>query len=66
MPNTTIEALQSAIIKIILYFDVFDYPLNKREIHAYLGVFCVENDLENALLSLENNKILTQKKDFYF
>ena len=61
----TFTPLETAIIKIILYFDVFDYPLNKPEIHAYLGVSCQESELENALSSLENNKIICQKANFY-
>ena len=65
MPNT-FTALESAIIKIILYFDIFDYPLNKREIHAYLSVFCTENELENTLSLLKTNKIIISNENYYF
>ena len=63
--TNTFTPLESAIIKVILYFDIFDYPLNKREIYIYLNVFCTQDEVESTLLSLENSRILYQKATFY-
>jgi len=54
------------IIQVIVFFDLFDYPLTKEEIWQNIDIKCDLKDIEN-ILSLEKiNKQLSHKDGFYF
>ena len=58
------ESLSSAIKKIIVFFDLFDYPLTVFEIYTYLEDKYSLDDIFSALKSLET--VFENKHDFYF
>ena len=61
------QDLEKAILKTIIYFDIFNYPLTLPEIHQWLGMKIDSGDLKNILEQSEflRNKI-SRKEGFYF
>jgi hypothetical protein len=55
-----------AIIKVVAYYDVFNYPLTKKEILENLGDSFIESTFEDTLNSLIQKKVLRTQDDFYF
>jgi hypothetical protein len=55
-----------AIIKVVAYYDVFNYPLTKKEILENLGDLVVDSIFESSLNSLIQKKVLRTQDDFYF
>ena len=55
-----------AIIKVVAYYDVFNYPLTKKEILENLGNSVVESIFESSLNSLIQKNIIKTQDDFYF
>jgi hypothetical protein len=55
---------QAEIIKTVLYFDVFNYPLTKDELFENSAVTIAKESFLIALDWLLNQNILTQKDDF--
>ena len=53
------------IIKIIVFFDIFDYPLTAKEIWQNINLECSLQNIEN-ILSSSNIKQLSHKDGFYF
>src|ERR1700755_343307 len=58
-------ALRSSIIRILAYFDLFDYPLSAREIHFFLDKEVPEGELRDELEALVREKYLFLPGDFY-
>jgi hypothetical protein len=59
--------LQSDILKTLLYFDIFDFPLRLPEIHQFLPSNSVaKSDLRTACLSYPLNETIAAKGDYYF
>ncbi len=56
-------SLREAIIKTIVFFDLFEYPLTPLEISNYLDR---RINLEEITLFLNNSNIISQKNGFYF
>lgn len=57
------SSLETAIIKTVAYFDIFDYPLTAFEIWQYLGE---ASDLYSIQQALENNTLPLEKKWGFF
>jgi hypothetical protein len=58
--------LSQSIIKTLLYYDVFTYPLKAQEIYHYLDRNSVSiHDVTNQLEKLKAEKIIFQYEDFY-
>lgn len=53
------------VIRTILYFDIFNYPLKLKEIQRFLGVKISSEDLEDILESLVIRKYIF-RQDIYF
>ncbi len=60
-----ISELQIAIIKTVLYFDVFDYPLNLQELYEHVGRGRDYNHFETQCLQLVEEGFLIQQNDLY-
>jgi hypothetical protein len=59
-------ALRQHIIKVLLYYDIFHYPLKSNEIFRFLGTYSVsEKDVVHSLHNLMEDGVLFRYKDFY-
>lgn len=61
-----VSAIQNSILRTILYFDVFNYPLTKKEIFENLDFETTIFECENELDELVKNGLVGTKDDFYF
>ncbi len=59
--------MEKVIIKTIVYYDIFDFPLKAWEVHKWLyKKKAILTDVEKNLRKLEKKKILIKKNDHYF
>lgn len=58
-------AFRSSIIRILAYFDLFDYPLSAQEIHFFLDKEVPEDELTAELEVLVQEKCLFRPGEFY-
>lgn len=64
--NTSVEyQLASDMIKTLLYFDIFHYPLTKEELFFFSPASCVEGEVEAALSALLSNGLVHKFERFY-
>jgi predicted nucleotidyltransferase len=62
-----LTALQSGMVRTLLYFDVFNYPLKKTELYKYCQSLINSTDEFNAALDfLVCEKFIKHSHDFYF
>jgi hypothetical protein len=61
-----LSELSEAIIKIVVFFDLFSYPLTAYEVWRYLGVAAEFEELPPELRKLVIEKHLEEKQGFYF
>src|SRR4030095_7660547 len=59
------SAEESCILRILAYFDIFQYPLTKKEIKQFLPDFFSDAKLESSLPSMILNKTVFLHSDFY-
>lgn len=58
--------LQERVLRTLLYYDIFRYPLNADEVYRFLGAKVTDCTAVNAsLLSLKDCGIIFQFEDFY-
>jgi hypothetical protein len=57
--------IENSILKVLAYFDVFDYPINPGEIRAFLDQPVSENDLKSSLDQLLLSERIFQLVVFY-
>ena len=58
--------LKRAIIKVIAFFDIFDFPLTNFEVWKYASVQCELAEVQAILLGDELNGIVDNKNGMYF
>lgn len=61
-----LSELQAAIIKTIIFFDLFSHPLTNYEIWRYLDLKTSFTEVESASQYLFNKGFLVRKNGFYF
>lgn len=59
------DLLQESILKVVAYFDVFDYPVTAEEILRFMDKPCSEQKLQHSLKSLLRDEAIFKTKDFY-
>ena len=59
------QPLKQSILKVIAYFDLFDYPVTADEIKFFLGQPFKEAGLLNELQELQDNYLLYKMNNFY-
>jgi len=64
MRNEFIDT-RKAIISILGYFDIFNYPLNRQEIKVFLPIIKTDMELEEGIISLLLEKSIFLIQDFY-
>jgi len=57
--------LKTSILKVLAYFDLFDYPLSKEEIYLFLDRKADGNDFRTGLAKLSNDGIIFRFNEFY-
>lgn len=60
------DPLQHNILSCLAYFDIFDYPLKKEEIQAFLGQKATSKELASGLALLVHAGWIKCRDDFYF
>jgi hypothetical protein len=58
--------LLQAIIEVIVFFDIFDFPLTAFEVRKYLKIKCNLGDVVEVLDNGELQNIIGQQNGFYF
>jgi hypothetical protein len=58
-------SIYEAIIKTLLYFDIFHYPLKKEEVVSFLGKQCTPAEVNDALKMLVHRGYVYQFNEFY-
>ncbi len=57
--------IKKDILGTLAYFDMFDYPLKKRELHLFLQHEADNHDFENTLNYLLNESVIFKLNEFY-
>jgi hypothetical protein len=64
--NTTLTAAQFSVYKCISYFDVFDYPVRRNEVHGSLSIKIDEKEIPGLLDQLVESGLVSVTGDYYF
>src|ERR1700758_4025049 len=59
------DALQESILKVVIYFDIFQYPLTAEEIRCFMDMPCNAERLEYLLQEFLRDEIIFKTQDFY-
>ena len=65
VPVKVPKARHAAILKVLAYFDIFQYPLTAAEIKKYLDQPLHDHDLEHTLRHLLHDQHIYQLGEFY-
>jgi hypothetical protein len=57
---------EQEILRVLVYFDIFHYPVSAKEVRQFLGKKSMGIDLEPALERLVRDKIIFKQDDYYF
>jgi len=60
------ENIDREILKVLAFYDVFEFPLTGLEIHKNLGVKAGFGETHQVLDNLKNNFIIKEKDGYYF
>jgi hypothetical protein len=63
--NLAQKKAELAILKTLVYFDIFDYPLSEKDIKNFIGSYVDEETFASALLQLLSDKIIFRLDEFY-
>jgi len=58
-------SLRTSIVKVLAYFDLFEYPLSKEEIYAFLDKQVDKTDLKSSLAKLSAEGNIFKFNEFY-
>ena len=63
--NPAQKKAELAILKTLVYFDIFDYPLSENDIKNFLGCYISDEIFASALFQLLLDKIIFRVDQFY-
>ena len=63
--NLAQKKAELAILKTLVYFDIFDYPLSEKDIKNFLECYISDEIFASALLQLSLDKIIFRVDQFY-
>ena len=61
----TLSRLETGVVRTLLYFDIFDYPLTRKEIIDFLPHKTEALDTDGALENLRKQNLIFAVEDFY-
>ena len=64
--GTYLETLDKKVLRVLLYFNLFQYPLELKEIHANLDHKATEAEVAASLKSLLALAIIRKRDEFYY
>src|SRR5690242_6624248 len=59
------DASRESILKVITYFDIFQYPVTAVEIRYFMDIPCNQERLEYLLQDLLRDEIIFETQGFY-
>ena len=62
--HTAVRSSQKGILRALLYFDIFDYPLTEKEIENFSPIQ-VHDDLSDSLAELIRSQVIYQFEGYY-
>jgi len=57
--------IENSILKVLVYFDIFNYPLTEKEIRSFLDNSCDEIEFNNSFNQLLRSQRIFQLHEFY-
>jgi Nucleotidyltransferase domain len=63
--NAAQKKAELSILKTLVYFDIFNYPLSERDIKNFLECYIDEGTFSSALLQLLSDKIIFRVGEYY-
>lgn len=57
--------IRNSILKVLSYYDIFQYPLTRREIRSFMGKHCSEDKLILCLAELSESEVIFETEGFY-
>src|SRR6187549_2597317 len=64
--NKAITRVDEQILRTLLYFDIFNYPLKSEEVFKFLGIPALDKSIVTSRLSsLTDQKIIFQFREFF-
>jgi len=63
--NVTTKKAELAILKTLVYFDIFDYPLSQKDIKGFLECHLPDEVLARALRHLISDRVIFKTGEFY-
>jgi hypothetical protein len=64
--NSNLSDLETAILKTIIFFDLFSHPLTAYELWRYLDLKADFEQIQKAALFLKSEQLLSEHDGFYF
>lgn len=59
------NGIKRSVLQVLAYYDMFQYPLSMKEIHAFMGVRCPFAELEKCIEDLLEDKKIFESNRFY-
>ncbi len=60
-----LSSIERGIIKALIYFDIFNHPLTKEELHLNLPEVAMPDEVDHAVSSLLSKQLIYQFNNFY-
>ncbi|MCU0680152.1 MAG: hypothetical protein MUF50_02495 [Planctomycetes bacterium] len=60
------KTLKEAVLRAVVFFDLFNYPLSTRELWQYLDRSATFFEVQNVLVDLMAKKIIQEQSGFFF
>ncbi|HYE56342.1 MAG TPA: hypothetical protein VD996_15945, partial [Chitinophagaceae bacterium] len=64
LPQATLQ-LRNSILKVLVYFDIFSYPLTVKEIRLFLDSSATDDNIRHELETLVSNRKVYRFDNFY-
>jgi len=67
VPDDKYQAIRNGVLRTLLYYDIWHYPLSSAELYAFLPVNTISLDeFRRCLPQITDGNIIREYKDYYF